>query len=241
MKKTLRMFLGMLMVAVLALPLASCSDDDDATKAKKDVYGTWVHSAGNTNYTYVFNEDGTGYAQEVTYAENEYNSTVKEFNFTYTLTDPDTEGFMKMTITPKGGTASEHQVIIRNGKLYIGNDAFDKATVNKDIVGTWVMQVEDDKYEVSEGVFEAATVTVTYEFKKDGTGKATQIAFIKSTGVTDTQSYTFTYTLTSEPNEKGFRVLVTTDDEDGEKYTYDVTINGDVLTMDQDTLFRKKK
>lgn len=236
MKKTLRMFLGMLMVAVLALPLASCSDDDDATKAKKDVYGTWVHSAGNTNYTYVFNEDGNGTVQEVTYADNEYDSTVKSFKFKYTLSDPDEEGFMNMTITPEGGTAQSFKVIIRNGKLYINNDAFDKATVSKDIVGTWVMQVEE-----TNDAGQKLTSTVTYEFKKDGTGKGTWIEFNQATGVTDTSEYTFKYTLTTEENENGFRILITTDDEDGEETTYNVTINGDVLTMDQDTLFRKKK
>lgn len=112
MKKTIKALAIFTVLLVTILALTGCGNTkEDANKAKNTIVGTWKYENGD--YTYHFNEDGTG--------DYSYYSTKMEFTYK-------TEG-EKLSITYKGSTAPfETTYNIDGDKLNI-KDSFGKDTI----------------------------------------------------------------------------------------------------------------
>lgn len=243
--------LSLMAVVLFSLSFASCSKDDVTSifGNKDDMVGTWayttVENEGTANeatvtMTYVFEENGTGSRQIVkTYSNDLTLSQVTTQTFTYTVGEPSLTGKMGCTLdipAQNGEQASTVELVIRiaDNHLWIGDDMFSKAEISKDIVGTWTRA-----FKALEGTKDECVVKDTYTFKKDGKGSRERVTTYIVDGEVRNEAADFTYTITAA-DEQGVRVLVTVDDADGNQMTFNVTINGDVMTMDNDVLYRVK-
>ena len=100
-KRTKRFWLITLMI-VVTITLVGCEKGEQIEPTEQIVTGTWICETGN--YTYTFNEDGTGY----------YEAYENKIDFTYQAE----EG--KISIMYSGSTSSyEATYIIKNGILSI--------------------------------------------------------------------------------------------------------------------------
>lgn len=73
-------FLARLLTIVMAVTMSfgfsSCSDDDDDDKGNVTlIVGTWIDTGDNSEVSFTFKKDGTGFYQD--------NSGTKNFNYTF--------------------------------------------------------------------------------------------------------------------------------------------------------------
>jgi len=114
MKKTIKVLAIVAVLIAAIFALTGCGNSKKETEAAKDpIVGAWKYEYGD--YTYHFNEDGTG--------DYSYYNTKMEFDYK-------TEG-NKLSITYKGSTAPfETEYSIEGDTLNI-KDSFGKDTIYK--------------------------------------------------------------------------------------------------------------
>lgn len=119
MKKTVKALLVLAMLLSSLMFFAGCdnkkddSKKDEDKKASNTIVGSWKYESGD--YTYTFNEDGTG----------EYLISSTKMEFTYT-TDSN-----KISILYKGNTAAFETEYAIDGDTLNIKDSFGKDTIYK--------------------------------------------------------------------------------------------------------------
>lgn len=114
MKKTLKITLIITMLLSAVLVLAGCGEKkEDKKNTVNPIVGSWKYESGD--YTYTFNEDGTG----------DYSFSSAKMEFTYK-----TEG-NKLSITYKGNTTAFETEYSINGDTLNVKDSFGKDTLYK--------------------------------------------------------------------------------------------------------------
>ena len=113
MKKTIKLVAIIAVLVATMFALTGCKKDDNKSEKANTIVGTWKYDGGE--YTYHFNEDGTG----------DYSYYSAKMEFTYK-----TEG-NKLSITYKGSTVAFETEYSIDGDTLNVKDSFGKDTLYK--------------------------------------------------------------------------------------------------------------